>query len=236
MKVVAALMVCAVATTAHANIRQVVPTAFENAPGTSTFLGPLANAARTYQLLIHESQLTNLVGLQLTGISWRLPTSATGEWPTGDITYANYDIYLSGSVNPADRSLTFANNVVGPQTQVRSGGLEIAGGSYPSGISPNDFGTTIGFDSAWTYTGGNLLLEIRHTGFSGTSRSVDAIAATGGGPQGYGTLFSAAWTGSYTGLSGSQGNFSIVEFTAIPAPGAAAVLGLGLLAGARRRR
>ncbi len=55
----------------------VVPPAYTTAPGTATFLGPLANAARTYQLLIHQDQLTDLVGRQISGISWRLPTSAT---------------------------------------------------------------------------------------------------------------------------------------------------------------
>ncbi len=216
---------------------QVVPAAFENTPGTGTFLGPLANSQRTYQLLIHESLLTNILGHQLTGLSWRLPTSATGAWPTADVSFANYDIYLSGSVAPADRSLTFADNIVGAQTQVRSGALDIPTSSYPFGGLPvNDFGPTIGF-SPYVYSGGHLLVEIRHTGFSGTSRSVDALIATGGAANGYGTLFSAAWTGNYAGVSGSQGNFSIFEFsTVVPSPGGLAVLGLALIGAGRRRR
>jgi len=210
----------------------VVPSNYENVPGTGTFLGPLANAQRTYQLLIHESLLTDMVGLELTGLTWRIPASATSDWPTADVTFNNYDIYLSGSVTPANRSLTFANNIVGPQTQVRSGPLNIPTGSYTFGDSPNAFGPTIDFNN-YLYSGGHLLVEIRHTGFSGTSRSVDALLSS---TAGYGTLFSGAWTGNYAGTSGSQGNFSIVQFSAVPEPATTALLGLGLLAALRRRR
>lgn len=227
------LSILVVFTVCHPALAQfVVPGSYENVPGTGTFLGPLSNAQRTYQLLIHESLLTDMVGLQLTGLTWRSLASATSDWPTADVTFNNYDIYLSGSVTPANRSLTFANNIVGPQTQVRSGPLNIPTGSYTSGDSPNAFGPTIGF-SNYAYNGGHLLIEIRHTGFSGTSRSVDALLTS---TSGYGTLFSGAWTGNYTGTSGAQGNFSIVQLSAVPEPTTMALLGLGLLTALRRRR
>jgi hypothetical protein len=131
-------------------------------------------------------------------------------------------------VAPADRSLTFANNVVGAQTLVRSGGLTVPASSFSAGASPNAFGLAIGFDTGYLYTGGNLLIEIRHTGFTGTSRSTDAMLATGGAAQGYGTLFSAAWSSSYTGTSGSQGNFSVLQISSVPEPGAWLMLATGL--------
>lgn len=232
----ASAVLCAVGAPAMAgDVSGVVPDAFAGAPGPSTFIGPHAIGARTYQLLIHESQLTAFVGLELTGITWRLPASATADWPAQNIAYANYDIYLSESVDPADRSLTFADNVVGTQTQVRSGPLTISANDFASGGSPNDFASVINF-SNYIYNGGNLLVEIRHTGNGFGSRAVDAVNATGGGPLGYGTLFSAAWTGSYDGLSGSQGNFAITQFTAIPTPGATGLLAIAGLAAVRRRR
>lgn len=233
MRLMALLCACALSGAATAQVTQVVPPAYENTAGTGVFLGPLTSSQRTYQLLMDESLLTDLVGLDLTGISWRLPASAVDDWPIADQTFDNYDIYLSESVDPGDRSLTFADNIVGTQTQVRSGSLVIGAGTFPSGGSPNDFGLTIGFGSNYTYNGGNLLLEIRHDGSDGTSRAIDALVTS---TPGYGTLFSAAWTGNYLGTSGTQGNFAIVQFTAVPAPGAGALLGLGLLAGARRRR
>lgn len=218
------------ANVATAQTQAVVPTSYSGVTGPSTFLGPMANAPRTYQLLIHESELSSLVGLELNGLAWRLPASATGPWPAADVTFTSFDLYLSESVTPANRSLTFANNVVGIQTQVRSGPLTVPANSFTSGQSPNDFGLFIPF-SSYLYTGGHLLLEMRHTGFTGTSRSVDAASTTA---PGYGTLYSAAWTGSYTGTSGSQGNFAITQFSAaaIPEPGSMALLALGSVLGA----
>ncbi len=193
------------------NTTEVVPNSYSGTGGTATFLGPLANAQRTYQLLIHANQLAGLVGKNLTGFRMRIPASATANWPTADVTYSNYDIYLSGSVDPVNRSLTFANNVVGPQTQVRSGSLLIPANSYTFGNTPNQFGPEIVFNTPWLYSGGNLLVEIRHQGFSGTSRSTDAISTS---TPGYASDFSACWTGNYAGTSGSQGNFTVVRFSA----------------------
>jgi hypothetical protein len=189
----------------------VMPPAFSDTVGTGVFVGAITNTARTYQLLIHDSLLTSVAGKQLRSISWRLPAAAASNWPGADATFGNYDIYLSGSVPPSQRSLTFAENIVGPQTQVRVGSLNIPAGSYPSGGSPNAFGPEIIFDTLWLYSGGHLLIELRHTGSNSTSQSGDAITTTTGG---YGTAISACWTGSYTGTSGSQGNFTIVRLAA----------------------
>jgi hypothetical protein len=188
----------------------VIPPNYANTSGGSTFNGQLTNSARTYQWLIRDSLLTGLIGQRLTGIRFRLPPSVTTPWPAADVTYSNYDIYLSGSVTPANRSLTFAQNVVGPQTLVRSGSLTIPAGSYTTGGNPNAFGPEITFTNPWQYTGGHLLIELRHNGFSGTAAAVDAI---GTAVTGYGSAFSACWTGSYTGTSGSQGNFAIINLT-----------------------
>ena len=186
------------------------------APGTATFTGPLANTARTLQFLIHDTLLTDLIGKELTGISWRLPTSATVVWPATDATYTGYDIYLGESVTPAARSLTFADNVVGTQTLVRSGPLVIATGVYPFGNIPNDWGPTITFNNYWLYNGGHLLIEIRTSTHTSTSRSVDAIGTS---ITGYGTLFSACWGSGSTATSGSQGNFTVLQLTAdLPVP------------------
>lgn len=211
----------------------VVPPAFTNAPGDTNFTGPMTFGERTNQMLIHESLLTDLVGRQLTGISFRLPANATSPWPAQELSYNFYNVYLSGSVAPEDRSFTYAENIVGPQTQVRAGGLTVPMSSYGFGGSPNDFGAEIGFDSGWTYSGGHLLVEIRHSGNGVSSRSVDAINTSS---DGYGTLFSALWTGDANATEGLQGRFSIIQFSSIPAPGALAVLGLAGLVGAGRRR
>jgi len=189
---------------------EVIPNAYTSTTGTATFTGPLANTPRTYQLLIQNTQLTALVGHNLTAISWRLPANATSNWPAADVSFASYDIYLSASVEPIKRSLTFINNIVGPQRLVRSGILNITDSTYRSGSSPNEFGPEITFDSAYLYTGGNLLIELRHTGFTGTTRTVDAIGTS---ISGYGTQFSTCWGSGYTATTGAQGNFSVLKIT-----------------------
>ena len=188
----------------------VIPPDYTTTSGTGVFTGPLSTTARTYQLLIHESLLTDLLNKEIHAIAWRLPSSATANWPAADITFSDYDIYLGTSVPPADRSLTFADNRVGPQTLVRSGPLTVTAGDYTFGNTPNNFGSEILFNIFYLYTGGHLLIEIRHQGFTGTSRSNDALISS---TPGYLNLFSALWQSSYTPTTGSQGNFSIVKLT-----------------------
>ncbi|MFI4855621.1 MAG: hypothetical protein ACIAQF_11665 [Phycisphaerales bacterium JB065] len=213
----------------------VVPQAYTDTPGTASFIGPMANGQRTNQYLIHENLLTGLVGKQLNGISWRLGSGSSSDYPTQDISFANYDIYLSGSVDPSERSSTFAENVVGEQMQVRSGSLDVPAASFTSGGSPNEFSFVINFDG-YIYTGGNLLVEVRHTGSGSTSRALDAISTS---TAGYGELFSALWKSDYNAVDdGLQGNFVIPQFSysEIPAPGAVGLFGLAGLAAVRRRR
>jgi len=189
----------------------VVPPDYTSTPGNGTFLSQFANTPRTYQLLIHESLLTDLVGKELHAVSWRLPTSALSNWPSSVVTVTNHDIYLSESVTPADQSLTdFSANAVGIQKLVRAGTLVIQANSYTFGNTPNIWGPELMFDSLYLYTGGHLLIEIRQTGTS-TSRSLDALLTS---TTGYGTLFSACWGFSYTANSGKGANFSIVRLTA----------------------
>lgn len=147
-----------------------IPPEYNNVGGTTTFTGPLAITARTIQFLIHDSLLTNLVGKDLQGLSYRLPVSATSNWPAAEVTYPSYDVYLSESVTPSARSLTFADNIVGQQTQVRSGPLVIPADSYTFNQAPNNWGPQITFNNYWLYNGGHLLIEIRSSVTTGTSK------------------------------------------------------------------
>jgi len=214
---VSTAMLCAgwIATAGVADVQtDVMPNGFAKAAGDTNFTGPMTFGERTNQMILHESQLTELVGRQLTGISFRLPSNANSPWPAQDVTYNFYNIFLSDSVNPEDRSFTFAENIVGEQTQVRSGVLAVPTGSYPDGSSPNQFGPVIEFTTPWTYTGGNLLVEIRHPGNGVSSRAVDAVNTTN--PD-YGTLFSALWQADANGTDGAfPARFSIMQFTSIP--------------------
>ncbi|SMP02510.1 T9SS type A sorting domain-containing protein [Chryseobacterium profundimaris] len=166
------------------------------------FTGPFANSTRTYQMIIDDSQLTALNGQYLTSISFRLPSTASNPWPAANTTYPDYQIYLSDGVEPANRQLNFAANIVGTQTQVRSGSLLIPAGS----VSNNgNFTFEITFTTPYLYTGTNLVIEVRHTGSDGTSTS---IAAVGTSASGYGTLFTGCWASTGSVM---QGNFTYVK-------------------------
>lgn len=188
----------------NAQTTLVVPSSNEG----SAFIGPYGNAARQIQLIIDDTLLTSLVGKDLTSISFRLPASTSTSWPPNSLTMTFFDIYLSDSVEPANRQLNFVANVVGTQTKVRSGSLSIPAGALTVGSDPNNFSFKINFTSAWQYTGGNLLIEIRHSGTGISSRSVQAASTSAAG---YGTLYSALWQSTGDVL---QGNFTQVEITA----------------------
>lgn len=190
----------------------VIPAAFTTTYGGLNFSGPLSNTGITYQLLINQSELTDLIGESLNGLTFRSPPSlgTTTSWPTVATTYENYDIYLSEGVAPASRSLVFANNIVGTQLQVRSGPLVITPNSFPA-AAVTSFGSSIVFNTPYLYNGGHLLLEIRHSTSDGGGRASDAISSSN--PV-FGTTVSTAYTASYsgTGTVFGVGGAAVVRF------------------------
>ncbi len=193
--------------------QKVVPSNYSAVTGTNSFEGPFYSAQITYQLLIAASELTQLVNKNLISISFRNPINSTTSWPQNETTFNNYDIYLGNAVNPADRTLVFAQNAIGLITLVRTGNLIVPINAITSGSNPNSFSYDIDFTTPYYYSGGNLLVEIRHFGTSGFSRRVDAVNTE---VPGYGTLFSAMWYPSnVTSINNAfEDSFSIVNFKA----------------------
>jgi len=227
-----ALTTALLAQPASAQSTTVVPGDFANTAGASIFVGPHAIGARRYQMLMHEDLLTDLVGRDLTGVTFRSPSSVSSDWPDADVTYPDYEIYLGPSVAPADRSTTFADNLAGPLTQVRDGPHTVPAGSFVAGGDPNPFGHVTEF-SPYTYTGGHLLLEIRHVGNGDSSRSIDAINTN---DPNYDVLFGGVWSSDLTDTEGFNARFGVLQFTSIPAPSAFAMLAMAAVFGRRRRR
>lgn len=194
--------------------QKVVPSNYAAVTGTNQFESPFSSGQMTYQLIIAASELTELVGKNLISISFRNPVSAVNAWPPNELTLINYDIYLGNAVNPVDRTLFFALNAVGLPTQVRSGNLVIPANVLTVGSNPNSFSYDIDFTTPYLYSGGNLLVEIRHFGTQGSFRRVDAVNTE---VPGYGTLFSACWYPSNTTSINSayEDSFSVVNFKAI---------------------
>src|SRR5689334_22860662 len=61
----------------------IIPSAFTSTYGGVNFNGPLSNTGITYQLLINQSELTELVGQPLTGLTFRsnVSLSTATSWP-----------------------------------------------------------------------------------------------------------------------------------------------------------
>ncbi len=230
-----------VTSVASATTTVVAPNVRDTVEGSGTFSAFSTTTGRRYMLLINSSELTGLVGMNLTGFSLRLNGSTTAPaWPPAGYTHPFFDVKLSEGVAPSARSLTFASNVVGSQTDVRTGSLTLAAGSFTNGGSPNAFGPMIAFDSPYLYTGGHLAVDMYYgANTSGASPAFDAL--TNSSDPLANTLIGGTW-GSYTGSTapstGSNANPFVTQWhaEAVPEPFSMAAMGAGLLALARRRR
>lgn len=222
-----------------ANELTVVPNQFKDVEGNSSSSSLFQSGAASLQVYYSEGFLNAAgitPGVVINGLAYRRNSGgATG--PGGDTTFASYNILMSQSFDlPSSMTTTFANNVVGPQTQVHSGSLTFPANSMPGGATPNAFGPVIDFSTPYTYTGGSMLIEVRRSARSGDTVSfntdVDNTAATQVGAR---WLFNTSSDAAVTGTLSSSGQIFQLQYTPIPEPSSAALVGLGLLALARRR-
>lgn len=245
-----ALVVALVAGAATAASAQTIVA--PSTPETGGLSTPVRALPRQYAEFIHPSQLSSLTQpVFITGLRARLSASTQvgvsvgGTWPAAPISVANFQVQLSeasAAVNTAGEipSLSpYAALQGGTVTTAYSGNLPIAPGTFALNVDNpingvNPFATLVNFTTPYTYNPGtSLLLYIRHDGFGGTDNVFFANAAFANGV--------ADAVSSLDNTSAAPSGFSspvIWEFTytPVPAPGAAALLGLGGLVAARRRR
>jgi len=212
----------------------VAPSGFASVEGNSALSTPLTRAARTLQSAIAATSLTGLTnGAQIMGLSFRLDDSQSGPWPASDLTWTDYSIQLSTSLNaPGLLSTTFADNLGADVLTVRSGPLTVPAHSYSSGGLPNAFGPVITFDTPFTYHGGTLLITLRHSGNGVSERFVDANTDVSGSFQ---TIYSTVSDTATVANFGGRTPIFLLHFEIVPEPSAVTWLG-GLAAAAFLRR
>jgi hypothetical protein len=206
--------------TAPVYAQVVVPNFYESVegPGSSALPVHIQGNPWTFQLIVHENQLTSLVGKELTAISYRRSATEGGGYPIQTTSWAPYVIRLGPSVAPAAATGTFADNFSASPTQVRSGTLTVPPFAWPNqGVpGPNPFGPEISFDTPYLYTGGNLAMLITHPGSDNPNIGNALMDTAGTASPGRGTDFVYFAGQGFDVSSGSTSVFlPIVRFTAI---------------------
>lgn len=234
---------------AFAQSKQTIPGAFETVEGANALNTMIRSQPRTLQMIISASELGYVWDGKITGLTFRLDGLETSAKPNFDISFSNYDIFLGeAAVTPSGINANFADNyTVGSRTQMRSGALTLNTGYFQqtSVTGPNDFPlVTIAFNSGsgeYHYTGGDLVIELRHTGNSASDFRLDATPVT--------TDYNAIAAVGYNAATDDGTNLSpallrlmpIVQLqytaTLLPEPGSLALVAVGIagLALARRR-
>lgn len=216
----------------------VVPNVYSGIEGSDAFI-MLNNTQRKHQIVIGASQLTGVIGHNISGLQFRL-NGGVGAWPPSSFTMSNFDIKMGASVAPNAIGTTFSANFTGAATQVRAGSLSFTAGSWPGGGSPNGWGQVISFDTPYLYTGGNLAFEMTMSAlpFVNNANAFDAAFTSS---PGFMTDYSAAWGTNWTdtaAFAGANARVPISRLVSspVPEPATLAVFGAGFVALIKRRR
>lgn len=231
---------------AGSSFGQLVPSGVTEASGLNTVL---RNAPRTYQAYYHQSNFASVTApTTLTGLQFRLfgnpqqnGLGAAPSWPATNQSFSNYTIMLgqpSTAINSAGEipttSTSFASNMVNAVT-VYNAALTITAGSFLNDgttTTPASWGLTINFSTPYTYNPGDgLMLYISHTGYTGGAPQ--PFFAVGDFAPNVADAVSSTAGANATNPSGFASPM-VVQF--IPTPGALALVGMGGLLAARRRR
>lgn len=206
----------ALALAAHAD-EAVTPNASAAAEGSGGLSTSLSGSPRTLQWIIGRSQLAGIpVGSVITGIAYRLDAGQLS-WPSNNSTATQYDITIGSALNPpASASSTFAANAAPDTVTARSGPLLISAGAFPgSPASPNAFAAFIPFTNRYVYTGGDLCITLRHSGFPGLALNAFADAITTSDPLSANMVALADFS-SASGTVGAKTNAPVLRIRYAP--------------------
>jgi hypothetical protein len=182
--------------------------------GLNTFIRDSGNP-RTGQLLIAAAELTTIpIGQVITGMTYRLWTGSTVAYPASDATWTDYTVRL-GPGGPLPGSTTFANNFTSTPTIVRTGTMTIPAGSCPgTGGPPRPFCTfVINFTTPFQYNGGNLCIEVRHTGSNIVNTANDFLEVALTTDPNYGVRFWSATAVGATATTGAVATYTVARIS-----------------------
>jgi hypothetical protein len=221
---------------APAQVQVVVPNVYTSTEGPASTPLPIhvQNNPWTFQLVLSQSQLTGLVGRDLTGISFRHSAVEGGGYPLQVTTWSPYVIRVGPGVAPNSATGAFASNFTATPTQVRSGPFTADVLAWPNSGpgAPNPWGPEVTFDAPYHYAGGHLAVLITHPGSDNPNIGNALIDAAGSATPGRGTDYSYFAGQGFDVGSGSASNFlPVVRFTAVaPVPEPATCLLAGAAA------
>jgi hypothetical protein len=209
----------------------VVPLTYANTSANTSDNAPLGASNQHLQQIYSASLLSGLsVGSQITAVGFRI---ASGEGSIVSQLVPDYSIWMgTAAVAPGSMSATFASNRSLDFTLVRSGSLDITTGDFPGGTGVNDFGY-IQLNLPYTYTGGDLLIEIAYDNFPAGGANVNAAYPYNS------TLSQTAFGSGASSTTADQGLYNeaiIMSFVVtpsmnpVPEPATLAVLAIGLAA------
>jgi hypothetical protein len=206
----------------------VAPNVFtsSDAPGATVGVFRGGNADITFQWVFPASDFSTVpLGSPITAIGFRLDLGNTTR-PASPINIAQWNLQLSKSTSASlTLNPTFAANVAPDVVTVRSGPLTIPVNAFPGLQNPNPF-YDIPFTTSYLYTGGNLLVTLKHTAHSGEQSLIsnDADVVSGGRGQ----------SNSNSGFTATSGDtnifhFPVTRFTFVPEPASLLLVGCGLM-------
>lgn len=204
----------------------VAPSGFAATAGGSGLSTLLSSGARTFQEIFGPDQFAGVpLGSTITQVAFRLESNVATV--TSELDFASYNVQLGTEAFIPSES--FGGNITANTVTVRSGALSIAANTLVGGNVVNPFSFILSFTTPFVYTGGYLVLTVRHSGNGSLSPFLDSTTS--------GTVRTRYATGASATDPTSAGSNPIAQFqftpASVPEPASATLLGCAaLVAGA----